>query len=188
MSQIQTMNGSITKEYLDQHIDLKDLSYFISDPEAKRYFLLESGQEHYKLLAYLSLRWNNIKISDIGTYKGASAIALSINPTNQVKSYDVQNVRMLTAIPDNVEFILYNKPFSADILESKIIFLDTMHDGIQEQLVIEFLQFHKWKGLLVMDDIHHFPALKSLWDSIHLPKEDLTHLGHWSGTGIVYFE
>ena len=52
-------------------IDLSGLAELIIDDEAKGFFILPEGKEHYKLLAWLSTQFENITIADIGTYKGA---------------------------------------------------------------------------------------------------------------------
>lgn len=168
-------------------IDLTGLSAFITDDEARGFFLLQEGREHYKLLSYLSTLQDGIIISDIGTYKGCSALALAYNPNNHVFSYDISDQRKLNVYPDNIDFIVYNKAFSRNILQSKIIVLDIMHDGIEEKIIIDFLKDNNWKGTLIMDDIHHFPDLNKLWNNLTLDKEDVTNIGHWSGTGIINF-
>ena len=46
---------------------------------------LPAGQSEYRFYAYLSTFFNNTTILDIGTRTGGSALALSYNPTNQVR-------------------------------------------------------------------------------------------------------
>ncbi len=169
-------------------INLSLLSVKIIDAEARGFFILEPGQEHYKLLAYLSTLQDGIEISDIGTYKGCSALVLSYNDKNRVFSYDISDMVKIFNQPDNIEFRIIQDSYHKDILKSKLICLDTIHDGIHEKEVIDFLIKNNWKGILILDDIHHFPEQNKLWNSIKLRKEDITHLGHWSGTGIIYFE
>lgn len=169
-------------------ISLSLLSSKVIDGEARGFFLEQPGREHYKLLAYLSTLKNGIQISDIGTYKGCSALALSYNAKNRVYSYDVSNMRKLYNHPSNIEFRLIKESYHQDILQSGLIVLDTIHDGVHEKEVIDFLIENDWKGILILDDIHYFPEQNKLWNSIKLRKEDITHLGHWSGTGIIYFE
>ncbi len=169
-------------------IDLQELSRYITDKDARRYFLEEPGAEHYKLLAYLSTLFSGIIISDIGTFRGASALALSYNKQNKVISYDIKNKRKLNGKPENIEFVIYKGGFSKDIFYSDFIFLDTLHDGVLEREIINFLKQYKWRGILVLDDIHKFHPLKELWNQIDLPKQDITSIGHHAGTGIVYFK
>ena len=51
-------------------------------PFVKKYFFLNSGVEHYRLLAHISTYYENETILDIGTFKGGSALALSFNNNN----------------------------------------------------------------------------------------------------------
>lgn len=169
-------------------MNLLELSCYITDKDAKGYFLEEPGVEHYKLLAYLSTLFSGVIISDIGTFRGASALALSYNKQNKVVSYDIKNKRRLNGKPENVEFVVYREGFSKDIFYSALIFLDTLHDGVLEREIVSFLKQHKWRGILILDDIHKFPPLNELWNEIDAPKEDITSIGHHSGTGIVYFK
>lgn len=173
-------------------IDLTELSKFITDKEARDFFLAETG-EHYKLLAWLSMQFGSqADIADIGTFKGCSALALSYDPMGWVHSFDISNNRMLNDYPPIIDFNLEGiEPEMEDpfmILNNDLIFLDTVHDGIHERKVIDFLIEHEWKGVLVLDDIHHFPEQNKLWNDITLRKEDVTDIGHWAGSGIIYFE
>ena len=38
-----------------------------------------------------------------------------------------------------------------------------------------------------MDDIKEFPELRVLFDKLPEEKHDISHIGHWSGTGLVIF-
>ena len=51
-----------------------------------------AGKEQYKLLSYLSAQFTGRHILDIGTGRGASALALSSNPTNTIYSFDIQHL------------------------------------------------------------------------------------------------
>lgn len=186
---------NIDKEGINK-IDLTELSKFITDKEARDFFLAEIG-EHYKLLAYLSTQFEGQLFCDVGTNIGCSALALMYANTdidrewNQVLSYDIVNNRRLKKIPDSIlcesEFII-SEDYFLDLLPASLIFLDTVHDGIHERKVIDFLIKHKWEGVLILDDIHYFPEQNKLWKDIKLKKEDITDRGHWSGTGIIYFD
>ena len=48
-----------------------------------------AGVSEYRLYAYLSTFFNKTTILDIGTRTGGSALALSYNPQNTVRSYDL---------------------------------------------------------------------------------------------------
>lgn len=157
----------------------------------RQWFFDKSGKEHYRLLFYISSLYENINILDIGTYKGFSALALSGNKKNKVVSYDIEKQPEINILQheikiDNVEFKI-GDVLKEDINNYKLIVLDTNHDGVFEKIFIDHLIKIKWSGELIMDDIHHFPELNNVWNSISLDKKDLTHVGHWSGTGIIFF-
>jgi len=54
-------------------------------------FHQEPGQQHYKLLAYLSTLFNNTHIIDIGTHRCATSTALSYNKSNTIYTFDIEN-------------------------------------------------------------------------------------------------
>lgn len=161
---------------------------FIMDRKDVNLYTKTPGEEHYHFLSVISEQVENTRIYDIGTYKGLSAIALAHNPMNFVVSYDI-GYHVRVDRPSNVEFRVGN--FYDDeegILKSPLIFMDIdPHDGIQERKFYEFLVENEYTGLLMLDDIHQFEGMKKFWNSIFLPKYDLTKLGHWSGTGLVDF-
>ncbi len=161
-----------------------------------------AGKEHYKLLAYLSLQFNNKIIIDIGTHKGYSASALGYNNTNTVYTFDICD--KLSTDEKNVMWYNNNVIFNTDnlfdnnilnkwkdtILNSSLIFLDIdPHDGYDEYEFYKWLKESDYKGILILDDIWYFKNMRdNLWFKI--PSEyklDLTEIGHWSGTGLVNF-
>lgn len=159
------------------------------------------GSQHYKLLAYLSTLFNNGIIIDIGTHRGASATALSYNPTNTIYTFDIENrISDDFSSPKSIQNIVFNYTniFSHDvrgswkdrILSSNMIFLDIdPHDGVLEYEFYEWLKEQNYQGLLVLDDIWYFKGMRNnFWYKIEGKyKEDITNLGHWSGTGVVQF-
>lgn len=173
-------------------IDLSSLSNHIIDEEFKNYFLNEPGKDHYILLAYYSLKYNNSSLLDIGTYTGCSALALSYNPTNKIISFDVkENLRRLKSSPENIEFIIDNcikEQYKKLILSSPFIMLDTDHDGIFEHEFYNYLCEINWKGILLLDDIHLNNPMKEFWLSISQEKHDISNVGHYTGTGLVIFK
>jgi hypothetical protein len=181
---------------LDKYMD--DI-YQMDDIE----FYGDCGRQHYRLLAYLSTLFNNSEIFDIGTHRGSSALALSYNSTNKVYSFDIEN-RSKNYInkPENIEFIIFNlfnnndnndnndnnelEKWRKKLLNSPLIFLDIdPHDGILEYEFYQYLLENNYRGLLILDDIHHFEGMRVFWDKIKCTKYDITSLGHWSGTGLV---
>lgn len=149
---------------------------------------LNSGREHYRLLMYISNLFNNNILFDIGTNECRSAIALSYNKNNKVKSYDI--IQLLSINPEicNIEFILGDSLQDSDILKTPFIFLDVNHDGIYENILYKFLKDNKWQGILMLDDINLNDPMRLFWENITEEKYDITSKGHWSGTGIVVFK
>ena len=164
-------------------------------------FHQEPGQQHYKLLAYLSTLVNNSNIIDIGTHKGASSTALSYNPSNTIYTFDIENrISDDFNSPKSIKNIVFNysniflhdvrESWKEKILSAPIIFLDIdPHDGILEYEFYLWLKEHKYQGILILDDIWYFKNMRNnFWYKIDTEyKSDITHLGHWSGTGVVQF-
>ena len=174
-----------------KNINLEELSNYINCLEYKNYFLKSFGEEHYKLLAFLSTNYNDSIIIDIGTLKGSSALALSYNKSNKIKSFNLVNQLDLNTIPDNIEYIVdnvLNEKYKELILSSRFIFLDTYHDGTFEQEFHDYLNKLNWKGILLLDDIKLNQEMINYWNNIKERKDDITQYGHSTGTGIVYFE
>lgn len=167
-----------------------DNSKYINNKEYQNYFTSPSSIEHYRLLTHLSNNISNSTLIDIGTLKGSSALALSVNQTNIVYSFNLSNELELGLLPNNVNFIIddiINEKYKPIILESKIILLDTFHDGTFEKTFFNYLKEIKYKGILLLDDIKLNNEMIEFWDSINEDKSDITHIGHITGTGVVYF-
>lgn len=158
-------------------------------------YLGKPGDQHYKLLAWLSQQFNNIDIFDIGTHMGASAAALSYNKNNTIHSFDI-DLSKLVLKKENCQYHqedLWNMnirdSWKDKLLNSPLIFLDIdPHEGNREYEFYTWLVANNYKGLLILDDIWYFkPMRDNLWYKISTKKFDATELGHWSGTGIVDF-
>jgi len=157
-------------------------------------FLGPAGKEHYKLLAYLSSQWSNMELFDIGTHKGASALALAYNTSNTVHSFDISQLYPLPKC-DNIQYHvedLFDETVRAGwedrLLASPCILLDIdPHEGTREWAFYQWLVEKNYKGLLVCDDIWYFKEMRdNFWYKIPTEhKVDVTEMGHWSGTGIV---
>ena len=181
----------------NQELDNIDLSRFLpyinKSEHNSKYFLMNSGSEHYRLLAYVSSLYNGARLLDVGTNLGFSALALSFNGENKVVSYDIIRQPLLdeyesSDIATNVEFRIGNFLEEEDLNEVPFIFLDTAHDGVFEKIVIEKLQEIKWNGILGMDDIFEYKPLTDIWKNVKLSKYNLTSKGHCTGTGFIIFE
>jgi len=158
------------------------------------------GAQHYRLLSYFSSLFHHSNIIDIGTHRGNSSLALSYNKTNTIHTFDiVSNINPhIMAHTDNV--ICYkdnifdeetaNNKYKELILSCPFILLDVdPHDGGNETIFYEYLKKIDYKGFVICDDIWYFKEMRdNFWYNIsHVERYDLTHLGHWSGTGIINF-
>src|SRR5579862_1830524 len=100
------------------NVDLTCFEDYITSNEydTRKEFFGIPGQQHYRLLAYLSTLHNNSTIIDIGTHRGSSALALSYNSNNKVISFDicdkVDNPKIKNR--SNIEFRLTNLFTSLD--------------------------------------------------------------------------
>ena len=161
----------------------------MANAEHRNYFFDTNFKEHYRLIAYLSTLCDHSVIFDIGSNLGYSALALSYNDSNHVVSYDLVDCLQLNHSDEltNIEYSIGDVLKDQRLLNSPLIMLDTNHDGVFENIAYAFLKQNSYKGLLFLDDIHLNQAMEEFWDSITESKEDLTDLGHWSGSGIVEF-
>jgi 2-polyprenyl-3-methyl-5-hydroxy-6-metoxy-1,4-benzoquinol methylase len=170
-------------------IDLSRYSRHVANREHRNYFFDVKFKEHYRLIGYLSTLFNTSVIFDIGTNLGYSALALSYNGMNKVISYDIVEGKELHHAEDltNIEYLIGDVLLDKRLLNSPLIMLDTDHDGVFENKFYTYLKKINYQGLLFLDDIHLNPPMKAFWSSIAEPKEDITDLGHWSGSGLVDF-
>ena len=186
------MNITLNNELLDQ-FKLKNHEFLVD----KNYYDLKSGQQEYRLYSYLSTLFNDIKILDIGTYNGRSAVALSHNENNKVISYnindDIKDLHHKIYNKSNIEFRIKNvlddldKEFLKDV---KIVLIDIDHFYTIEKMMIDKLKELNYDGIILLDDIIHpskkeFEAMQKLWNEIEDEKYDITKYGHWSGTGLI---
>lgn len=180
--------NEITNNVLDNII--MDDYQLIDNIEYQNYFKSRSSLEHYRLLTYLSNKINESTLIDIGTLKGSSALALSNNKSNTVYSFNLSNELQLNESPSNIQFIIddiMNEQYKEIIINSKIILLDTFHDGSFENVFYNYLKGINYRGVLLLDDIKLNQEMVEFWNSINIDKEDISHIGHITGTGVVYF-
>jgi hypothetical protein len=168
----------------------------INEPEID--FFSIPGKQHYQLLSYFSTLFNNSNIIDIGTHLGHSALSLSYNKTNTIYSFDIlDKVRPNIKLTENIKFLnddLFDKntflKWKDIILSCPFIFLDVdPHNGTMENDIINYLKEIDYKGFIVCDDVWYFKEMRdNFWYKIEDKyRYDLTHIGHWSGTGIITF-
>jgi hypothetical protein len=176
-------------------IHLETLRPYVGHSE---WFYAEPGREHHRLLAYLSTLFDGETIFDVGTHFGDSAHALSYNDRNQVLSFDVvDKVSSTRKKRENIKYHLIDlfdlktrAEWKERLLDSALIFIDIdPHEGTREEDLVRWLHDNGYKGVIVLDDIWHFKAMRDrLWYQIpDRHKLDVTHVGHFSGTGLVSF-
>lgn len=180
-------------------IDLKSLANHLSwVPQHVAFFQDDEGKEPYKLLACMSKQLPSGSVmSDIGTLYGCSALAMSINETVHVNTYDVVKVipdvdglQSILTRPNVSMTVVSAQAVISKIATSDIISLDmNTVDGQEEIKIIQHLFELGFRGVLVIDDIHVNDVMKKVWNYVPstVKKIDVTHYGHWSGTGIVVY-
>jgi predicted O-methyltransferase YrrM len=157
-----------------------------------------AGKEHYKLLAYLSKKINDGLIIELGTHNGTSSVAMSINESNIIITYDVKDVYSAKK-PKNVECRIgniFDLGQEEMLLKANFIFLDTAHLGDFELQVYEYLRDNNYTGFIIYDDIHWSKEMVNFWKQVPEDiKYDVTEIGHGTndgqtsvcGTGIIDF-
>jgi len=170
-----------------KNIDLSFLKPLITRKEHIELINAPAGQEHYKLLAYISSKLNYANIVELGTHNGTSSTALSINNTNNIRTYDIKNVYNVLTQPSNVTRIIgniFDIKEEQYLLDADFIFLDTMHTGEFEWQVYEYLRDNGYKGFIIYDDIHWSDNMIEFWNKIPNDiKYDITEIGHGNGSG-----
>lgn len=164
-------------------------------------FFDDIGKEHHRLVAYLSTFFNDGIIIDVATESGQTALALSYNPTNTVHTFDVKGKlteeqkqykwksRKIEFHEENLWNANVRKEWKDTILSSKLIFVDLdPHDGYLEYELYSWLKRNKYNGIIVYDDINFQGMQVNFWNKIpDSDKQNITHLGHYSGTGLILF-
>lgn len=154
---------------------------------------LHSPFSHYKLLAYLSTKFNNVKLYDIGTRHGSSAVALSYNPTNTVYTFDVKDYLpygyQLPGIFRIIENPIQND-YIPSLISASLIFVDIdPHAGIEELQLYTYLIDNKYKGILIFHDVCNpiYPNLNKTWKELIYPRHQSIHESKNFDVGIVDF-
>jgi len=167
-------------------------------PEDRGWFTLWPG-EHYAFLAGLARVVRPDLTIDIGTYHGASALALS-GSSGRVITYDVVSLAhignayvQLTNDHPHVEQVvgdLAAPQFFASQLSllqaAEIVLVDGPKDGVFEYVVVpKLITVIKPGSLLILDDIR-FANMQELWMSPSKPRIDVGGFAHSSGTRVVF--
>lgn len=187
------MSDTLTKKKIEinkEDVKALDVSH-LRDLSLNSNDWLPAGQSEYRFYAYMSTWFNNTTILDIGTRTGGSALALSYNPTNNIRSYDLVEQGASSIKKDNIEWNIgdFMEDEDIDWDNVSIVMIDVdPHDGSQERVMMDWLREKGWKGILMHDDIGPgWPDIQLMWDEIPEEKFDVTEIAHMSGTGIVNF-
>lgn len=165
--------------------------------------------EHYKLLYQLMIVEQPNLILEIGTFKGASCLAmkqalLKYSQYGKIITYDIipwNNIKGTHLRKEDFDKHLEQRVVDFSKLDqiktqeevfrrANFIFVDMAKDGVSEKLVCDFLDslnFNLKNGPYVIFDDIKFVSMLKFWREIKHPKMDITSLGHWSGTGIVHW-
>jgi hypothetical protein len=172
-------------------MDLEPSSLVIPEPEVRTWYTGPAGREHYRFLAWAGFQFSGTNLVDLGTYKGCSALALSLNPANIVHTFDIVNKRTLGPINANVRIYhddILKPAYRSLLLDTALIVLDTAHEGPFERQFLEHLRRIGYRGYLLADDIHLNQAMSDFWhEAVKEEKYDLSPIGHHSGTGLIVF-
>jgi len=196
MANLDILIGDINtlKQEVDK-IDLTDRARFMRNDEYKGYLTAPAGQEHHKLLAFISTLCSGETIYDIGTNKGNSSISMSYNPDCKVISYDIEDFKELNEHPSNVEYRLGDFTLDLECLKSPFILIDVAHNAIDEERFHQFFIANNYKGFVLWDDIYQVGELviTEWWAALSHPnidKYDLTPVGHAPnlGTGLTVYK
>lgn len=189
----------LTKDVV-QFVDLTHLQDHIAwIPQHAMFFMDQAGKEPYKLLACISKQLPPGSIvSDIGTLYGSSALALSVNESIEVHTYDVTSdipnttgLKTVLHRPNVKMTVVSAQAVLSKIATSDLISLDiNTADGQEELKIIHKLAEFGFRGMLVLDDIHLNAVMENVWNKIpsHVKKIDVTEMGHWSGTGLLIYD
>jgi predicted O-methyltransferase YrrM len=193
-------------------IDLSDLMH--RSPAAARYLNVYPG-EHYRLLAGLVKHRQPLRVVEIGTYTGLSALAmlhelprdglvttfdlwpwerslftrpfagLGHEPT-ALRAEDFADGRLVQELGDLSDPPTFRR-YAGLLSEADLIFSDGPKDGSFEPTFLHLVQdLPRTKPcLVVMDDIRVWTMLRD-WRRITLDKLDVTSFGHFTGTGFVW--
>lgn len=176
-----------------EELDLNEVSLYMDWNDKLLDFLNEKpGKEAYKLIAYLSSFFK--KCACVLTGNGLNVMAL-IYACEDITTYDYfdhipEDASMSIRNVDAVNMKQMNCLYDIDnLIKNDFIVISTSpHDGLYEKEIFEALLKNGYKGVLLLDSIKLTPGLSEFWSSIQLPKWDLSHLGHWTGTGLVVFD
>jgi len=161
--------------------------------------------EHYRLLAALVQETQPRTILEIGTCQGLSALAMLplLRPDASLTTFDLLawdrfpgtllrqddfGDSRFRQIVDDLSDIAAAERHAPLLQRADLLFVDAAKDGHLEQTLLDnFARVGlKTGALVVMDDIRFWNML-AIWRRIKRPKLDVMTLGHYSGTGLVWW-
>ncbi|MEW5739584.1 MAG: class I SAM-dependent methyltransferase [Myxococcota bacterium] len=195
------LDVALSAAQLARKIDVSSLAGRV--PTGIRFAEVWPG-EHYKLLAGLVKALGAMRVVEIGTATGLSALTLLLElpPGGKLTTFDVVPWRQyydgtvlqqsdfadgrLVQVLDDLQQPSVVAQHRAVLEEADFIFIDAAKDGVMEQRFIDNLKPLVFRNapIVMFDDIRVWNMLK-IWRQLDRPKLDLTSFGHWSGTGLV---
>jgi predicted O-methyltransferase YrrM len=179
-------------------IDLREESLLLPLEEDRLWFQRWPG-EHYRFLRALVMVTKPKLILDVGTYHGASALALAVEGS-RVVTYDIVSLNEIgngytglvegnSDIEQRIGNLAESEFFlsqATEISEADLILVDGPKDGkFEYEAVPNILNEMHPGSLLVLDDIR-FANMQELWKSIPFPRIDVGCFAHSTGTGVVF--
>lgn len=181
-----------------QEIDLSPLEHYLAPQRiSEGFFTRPAGVEHYRLLAWISMQFSGVTITEIGTLDGMGLTALCYNPENKVVSWDIKDCSWKGQVPPNGQRKIVYDTYMDEVMQSSVIFYDGAHEGKDEQVFLQFLIEAGWKGIIFWDDIHLNKEMEEFWGGVLLASkmpqlkeytmeaQDWTDIGHACGTGVT---
>lgn len=187
--------------------DIQDVDYnFLKNRFDKKTFkwLNTWPGEHYKFLTCVTKFLKPDLVIEVGTFKGASCLAMKHEFCGKIITYDVvpwskiKGTHLREEDFDNkleqriIDFSNINQIRTQrnEFKNAYFIFVDMAKDGVSEKLFCDYLDslnFDKLNAPFVVFDDIRFNSMLEFWRNINHPKMDITSIGHWSGTGIVHW-
>lgn len=162
-----------------------------------QYFVKGPGVEHYCLLSQLgSVLPPGSKAACISTKKGYSALALVSRAMDlDVHCYGSSDIPDDELTANNLTNVtLHYEDWRSEvssIASMQVVVVDIEpHEGMEEAALALELFKAGFKGILVIDNIYLNPSMHAVW-AASLPSSllrfDATPIGHWTGTGLVFY-